>query len=313
MINALAKRYGRPRETFMATTGATAGLNLILSSLVGPGDHVLVEAPGFYLLEKLAKAAGATVSKLPRRAPSFDIDVGELSGLLRPDTKAVVITNLHNPTGAWLSHEQLTAVAQTAASVGAVLIVDEVYGDFAREVSKRSAADASDNVLAVSSLTKVFGLYTLKAGWITATPALLAKISANNIEVGYEIGKLSHMVAALVLEAFEPFEAHWKRVISANQAIINRHAARLTAAGLIEGAPPEYGCIYFPKIVGCEDSRPVARLLWREQKLLVAPGEYFNLPGHIRIGYGSADPSAIEDGMSRLSAGLARRAGKAYP
>jgi len=307
-LDALARRYDVPHDRLMLTTGATVGLGLALQALAGPGDHILVETPGFYLLRKLSAATGAEVSDLPRAAPAFAVDPDALDRLLRPNTKAVVLTNLHNPTGAYLEPAALQRLAKVAARVGAIVIVDEVYGDFARDAGATAAARLADNLVTVSSLTKVFGLFSLKAGWIAGAPEVLARIKATNPEAGYDISKLAHTVAALAMEEPEPFEANWKRILSANRPIVARHAERLLEAGLIEGAPPAHGCLYFPRLVGCDDSRPVCRALWRDDKVLVAPGEYFDMPGHIRVSYGLADSAVVETGMARLAAGLARRA-----
>ena len=57
----------------------------------------------------------------------------------------------------------------------------------------------------------------------------------------------------------------------------------MIADGLIEGAVPEFGCMYFPKVAGVDDTTGLARTLWQRHGLLVAPGEYFGLPGHIGI------------------------------
>lgn len=311
VIDALARRYGRPGDTFIATTGATVALGQALGTLAGPGDHILIETPGFYLLEKLSAATGAEVTKIARRAPDFAFDLSELKAALRPNTKALVITNLHNPTGAYLDPEALAALAAILDRVGGILVVDEVYGDFARDASPSSAASCGDNIVAASSLTKVFGLFSLKAGWMTAAPPLLARLRAGNPEGDYGISKLAHAVAAHVLEAPAPFEAHWRGILAANRPIVARHAEKMAAAGLIEGVAPAYGCVFFPRIVGCEDSRPVARALWRDHKVLVAPGEYFGQPGHIRVGFGLAQPEKIETGMARLAEGLAARAAAA--
>lgn len=304
MLEALVERYGRPSGSFIAASGATSAMGMALRSIAGPGDHVLIETPGFDLIERLSLETGAQVSAVRRRGPDFGIDLEDLRAALRPETKAFVITNLHNPSGAYLPPETLRQIAAELARVGAMLIVDEVYRDFARSESSASSADLADNIVAVSSLTKVFGLFTLKAGWLTAAPDLLEAIRQANPEGDYSVGKLSHAIAALVVERPAPYEAHWTRILHANRPIVAEHAARLLQAGLIEGAVPQYGCIYFPRIIGWEDTRPLARRLWREAGVLVAPGQYFGAPGHIRIGFGAADPARIEQGMSRLAEAL---------
>lgn len=302
-IEALARRYGLAPGHIVTTTGVTGGLALALKALVPPGDHVLVERPGFDILARLAADAGAQVEAFTRAAPDYRVDLDDLRRRLTPRTRVVMVTNLHNPTGAWLSPAEIRTIAAVADGVGAVLIVDEVYADLAEAEGAPPAAKLGPNILTASSLTKVFGLFALKFGWLTAAPPLLARLrqSAPDGDVG--VSKLSHAVAAHVLEHPAPFETHWRGLLAANRPIVRRRVDAMIAAGLVEGDLPPYGCMYFPRIPGVQDSRLLAQRLLDGFDVLVAPGEYFGAPGHIRIGFG-ADPEAVDRGLTRLQAGL---------
>jgi aspartate/methionine/tyrosine aminotransferase len=307
-IAAVAERYGIPDDQIIATTGATSAMVMALKTLVTPGDHVLVETPGFDLLPQIAREAGAVVEGLARRAPSFKIDLDDLRAMLRTGTKAVVITNLHNPSGALLDDAEIRAIAAVADGVGAVLIIDEVYADFARPPSPRrhggcTAAGLASNILVVSSLTKVFGLFALKFGWLSAGKVLMARIRLDSPDGDIGVSKLSHAVAAGVLEKTEVFDVHWMRLLHAARPIVTRHAKAMAADGLIQGDVPEFGCMYFPKVTGVADTRVLADRLWSGYGLLVAPGEYFDLPGHIRLGFGS-EVELLDVGLRRLHEAL---------
>jgi aspartate/methionine/tyrosine aminotransferase len=302
-VDALARRYDLSADQIITTTGATGALNMVLKALVAPGDHVLVERPGFDFLGRLARDAGAVVGNIERSAPVFRIDVDGLAAQLTPRTRVAIITNLHNPSGARLTPQEISAVAARLAQANVVLVVDEVYADFARDAGAPPAAQLADNVVTVSSLTKVLGLFALRFGWLAAHPDLLDRIKAKAPDGDLGVSKLSHAVAAHVLERPEPFEAHWRRAIEVNRPLVLQHAAALSAAGLIEGEPPQYGCMFFPRIVGADDTVALARQLHRRHGVLVAPGEYFGAPGRLRIGFG-ADPAAVETGLHRLAAGL---------
>jgi aspartate/methionine/tyrosine aminotransferase len=286
-LQALGSRYGLGQDQVLTTTGATGALILALKALISPGDHVLVEQPGFDLLARLA--------------PDFRIDLDDLASKLTPRTRAVLVTNLHNPSGARLAPDEIASVAALLAKSGAVLVVDEVYADFAPDAPP--AALLGPNIVTVSSLTKVFGLFALKFGWLAAQAELLERIKASAPDGDMGVSKLSHAVAAHVLEAPAPFEAHWQRALAATRPLVVRHAEAMRAAGLIEGEVPEFGCMYFPRVAGALDTLSLARRLYEDHRVLVAPGEFFGAPGHLRIGFG-ADATAIEAGLQRLAAGL---------
>ena len=72
------------------------------------------------------------------------------------------------------------------------------------------------------------------------------------------------------------------------------------------GEVPAFGCMWFPRVTGLEDTLSLARRLYQDHRVLVAPGEYFGAPGHLRIGFG-AEAGAIETGLQRLEAGLKSR------
>ncbi|MDE1150644.1 MAG: pyridoxal phosphate-dependent aminotransferase [Azospirillaceae bacterium] len=303
LVDALCARYGETPDRVMSTTGVTGGLQLILRALVRPGERVLIETPGFSLLPSLALEAGAVVDDLPRAAPDFGVDAAEVTARLKLDTRLVILTSPHNPTGAALNHATLKAVARAASAVGALVVVDEVYGDFARRPSAGVAAALAPNIVTLSSLTKVFGLFALKCGWIMADPAVLARIRAGQPEGDVGVSKLSHAVAAHVMEDADSYDRHWQTVMTATTPVLRSHAAAMRAEGLIDGDVPPAGCLYFPRIVGVADTKALTRHLWHRFNLLVAPGEYFGLAGHVRLGY-AGDADTLDRGLTRLHEGL---------
>ncbi|MBL8770442.1 MAG: pyridoxal phosphate-dependent aminotransferase [Phenylobacterium sp.] len=300
-IDAVARRYGLGPDQVLPTTGATGALALALRALVAKDDDVLVETPGFDLLARLAAEAGASVGFIRRGGPDYALDLDDLAARLTPRTRVVILTNLHNPSGAWMPPEAIAAAARLVETVGGVLIVDEVYADFAN--APPPAASLAANIVTVSSLTKVFGLFALKFGWMAADAGLLARIRCAAPDGDMGVSKLSHAVAAHVLERPAPFEAHWRGILQATRPVVAGHAAPLVAEGLLAGELPPHGCMYFPEVPGVSDTRALARRLLDDFDVLVAPGEYFGAPGHLRIGFGG-DPEAVDRGMSRLAAGL---------
>jgi aspartate/methionine/tyrosine aminotransferase len=303
-VAALARRYGLEPEQILTTTGATSALTLALKALVTLGDHVLVERPGFDLLARLATEAGARVDPLPRPAPNHWIDPEDLAKRLTPRTRAVMITNLHNPSGAWLPPDEVSRLAKVCDGVGAVLMVDEVYADFVGPTPQRPAARLGRNVLTASSLTKVFGLFALKFGWLAGDAALMSRIRRGVPDGDLGVSKLAHAVAAHVLETPEPYEAHWRAVLAAGRPVAARWMSALQGEGLLKGEVPLHGCMAFPEVPGARSTRDLTARLLDDFGVLVAPGEYFGSPGYVRVGFGgSADQ--LDQGFGRLRMGLA--------
>lgn len=303
VADAICARYGVKPQQVATTTGVTSALSIIARTLASPGDHILLENPGFDLLGSIARETGATVELMTRPAPAFKIDPDRLARQLTAKTRLVMVTNLHNPSGVHLMPDEIRAIAAAAARVDAVLVVDEVYADFMRPLFSAPAATLAPNIISTNSLTKVFGLHALKCGWMIATPQLLERIQNDSADGDLGISKLSHAVAAHVLEQAALFDTRRQKILAATRPVVQQHAQAMIGDGLIEGELPQFGCMYFPKVRGVDDTLALARTLWSRHNMLVAPGEYFGMAGHIRIGFGGDEPG-LDEGLARLHSAL---------
>jgi aspartate/methionine/tyrosine aminotransferase len=304
VLDALAARYQVPAKQILPTTGATSGLSIVYRAFLRPGDHLLVESPGFDLFADIGRSLGAEVDHFTRVAPDFFIDERALEARITPRTKLIVLSDLHNPSGMLLAPGVIGRIADMAARHGVHLVVDEVYGDYASLGHRLpTAALASPNVIAVNSLTKIYGLSTLRCGWLIATEELFQPIRSVSDHFEFGVSKLSHAVAALVLGAADRFGAYTKDVLDAARPIIARHHEVWCKAGLVEGVLPEFGCIYFPRIIGVGDTLRFSDWLADKYGVVVAPGEFFGLHGHIRLGF-AHEPGILEYGLARFSEGL---------
>ncbi len=302
-VAALAQRYSVSEDHIVCATGASSAFRMTLRALLSPGDHVLMERPGFDLLTNLTRRAGGRCSYFTRPAPDFELRPDDIAAEMRPDTRLIVLTHLHNPSGAAANPESLKTLAAAAQRQNALVIVDEVYADFTCDGVCRPAAALAGNIISVNSLTKVYGLHGLRFGWAIAAPDLAASIREANDGDESNLSKLSHAVAALVLEDLEPFEGHWRGVLAETRPVLLRHVEAMIADGLIEGAVPPVGCMYFPKICEVQHTAELAEWLWRTHDVLVAPGELFGLPGHVRIGFGD-NAEQLNGDLHRFAAGL---------
>jgi aspartate/methionine/tyrosine aminotransferase len=303
VARAIAERYSIDERQILCTTGATNAVSMVMRTRLRGGGHVVIEHPTFDLLSYIASETGAEVSYLPRRGEKFLPEPAELRTMLRSDTRVVLVSNLHNPTGTVLDADRMRSLAAEADAVGAILLVDEVYADFARDLYGGCAATLAPNIISVNSLTKVHGLFALRCGWVVADPLTVDHISEVNAQNEFGVSKLTHAVASFLLEDGEELDAHWRSVLNVNRPIIERHAKELADAGLISGTVPDFGCMFFPEVSGIGNTWNFASWLWRTHRLLVAPGELFGAAGHVRLGYGG-DPETLRTGLQRLAAAL---------
>lgn len=304
VIDYLAGRYNVEPAQILGTSGATSGLSLIYRTFTAPGDHVLVEAPGFDLFGDLAAERGVDWSTFQRRGDRFVIDLDEVAASVRANTKLIILSNIHNPSGMAIDHGDLVRLSTLVEERGILLVVDEVYGDYAsKEMRPVPACALSKSVLSVSSLSKIFGLGSLRCGWVVGDPAIVAAIRDLSQRTEFGVSSLAHAMSAYVFERYDEFQAYADAIIGPSRTIFDRWFAAAATEGLIRGALPDAGCIAFPLLPGIEDTEGFSNWLIRKNGVLVAPGTAFGAPSHIRIGFAHA-PEILEPGLAALSEGI---------
>ncbi|HET7698862.1 MAG TPA: aminotransferase class I/II-fold pyridoxal phosphate-dependent enzyme [Vicinamibacterales bacterium] len=300
LIDAIAARYGVDADR-VTTAGGTSGANfLVFAALLEPGDDVLVERPGYDPLLGAARMFGANTLRFDRAfADGYAVDPERVRAAMTPRTRLIVITNPHNPTGAAVEPSALDEVGRIAASAGAHVLVDEVYRDVTGDGGAPAAA-RGDVFITTNSLTKSYGLSSLRAGWTIATPALSYRLRRARDVVDGTGSIVAERLAVLAFEHLDALYLRARAILATNQALAN---AFLASHPELEWAPSA-GTIVFPRIAGVADARPFVDRVMREQRTALGPGAFFDAPAHFRLGYGG-EADRIREGLARVAAVLA--------
>ncbi len=116
----LARYTGVPQECVFAAAGTSFSNHMAMAATFDPGDEVLIEHPTYELLESTARYLGARIRRFERRLEDgFRIDPDEVERQVTPAIKLIILTNLHNPTGAYADEATIRAVGEIAKSRGA--------------------------------------------------------------------------------------------------------------------------------------------------------------------------------------------------
>jgi aspartate/methionine/tyrosine aminotransferase len=306
VVDQLKQRYAVGADSILCTTGATGALSLLYRAFLGADERVLIENPGFDLFAGFAEALHVGVDRFERDPHDFSLDPAKVAAAMHPRTRLVVVSNLHNPSGALIGDDVLAEVARIAARNGAQLVLDEVYRDHAGLARPMPVSLLGENVISISSLTKVYGLSTLRCGWLVADPAIVARVRALHDEFEFGVSKLAHAIAALVLEHPAPFDRFFADCLTAARPVVERHYREWLAEGLVEGPLPQFGCIWFPRLPGIRDTMEFATSAAERDGVFVPPGDFFGAPGHVRIGFGQ-EPARLEAALARLGVALRRQ------
>ncbi|MDR1131024.1 MAG: pyridoxal phosphate-dependent aminotransferase [Oscillospiraceae bacterium] len=276
------------------TAGAAGGLNVILKTLLNPGDEVAVIAP--YFLEYgsyIANYDGVTVV-VPPNPPDFRPDPAAVGRALTPKTKALILNSPNNPTGAVYSEKTLKGIAaaleEKAAEFGRpiYMISDEPYRELAYDGAEVPwLTSCYRNTIVCYSWSKSLSLPGERIGYIAVSPEadesaliLEAAVIANRVLGFVNAPSLIQRVVMRCLDESADLSAY-------------DHNRRLLYDGLkdagFECTYPE-GAFYLWVKTPCDDQRFCE--MAKKHNILVVPGSAFACPGYIRIAY-CVDPGTI--------------------
>ncbi|MGB8659564.1 MAG: pyridoxal phosphate-dependent aminotransferase [Candidatus Acidiferrum sp.] len=304
----LARHNGVSEECVVAATGTSMANHLAMAAVLDPGNEVLIEQPVYGPLLDVAEYLGARVNRFSRRFETgFTLEPAEIERAITGETRLIVLTNLHNPSGTLTTAATLRAIGEMAHSAGAHVLVDEVYLEMLFDRSApfcfpigESIASAGDNPFIVtSSLTKVYGLSGLRCGWVLASPALAKRMWLLNDLFGAVAAHPAERMSVMAFDHFEPFRARARSLLSVNRAVIDSF---LDSRSDLECFRPFAGTVVFPRLTHGEPEK-FFELLREKYETTVVPGRFFEMPRHFRIGMGG-DTAGLGAGLERLSSAL---------
>ena len=298
--DALARHTGAPADCIVAATGTSMGNHLVMAALLEPGDEVLIEHPAYEPLVAVAEYMGADVKRFARRfEDNFSVDLGEIERAASPRTRLIVLTNLHNPSGALAAEDALARVGELALSLGARVLVDEVYLEALFERAPRTAFELGSQFVVTNSLTKVYGLSGLRCGWVLAEPELAARLWRLNDLFGVIPAHAAERLSVVALENLPRIAERSRALLEENRRLLNSF---LFTRDDLEYYAHEFGTVSFPRLRH-GTARELCALLAEKYETAVVPGDFFGMPEHIRVGVGG-ETDTLRGGLERLGAAL---------
>ena len=161
-------------DNILITSGASEGADLVLTALVNPGDEVLLPAPSYPIYPAILSKLDATTRYYHlNHETNWQPSPDEVSSLINERTRAIVLINPSNPTGAITRDETTKSLLEIAARHNLLVISDEVYRDLCFKQAPTSAsvlaADSGAPVVVLESLSKTHMLAGWRVGWMRFT------------------------------------------------------------------------------------------------------------------------------------------------
>ena len=299
----IAKKNQVSPDCVVAAAGASMANHLAMAATFDPGDDVLIEDPTYELLTSTARYLGAAIRKFPRRFDQdFRLDPEIVAKHITPRTKLIILTNLHNPSSAFTDETTLATVGEVARSVGARVLVDEVYVETLFDRPVRSAFHLDDTFVVTNSLTKAYGLSGLRCGWVLAQPDLARRMWRINDLYGATPVHPAELLSVIAFDHLDQIAARAGALLEANRRNLNN---LLDSSPGIECFRPEFGTVVFPRLRNGQVDEFFERLK-RNYDTSFVPGRFFDMPEHFRIGIGG-DEEMTAEGLRRLRQGLEKQ------
>jgi len=297
----LAKRYGVPRANVLVCSGATMGIFLACAAVIQPGEQVILESPNYEPLYRAAAQRGADVKMLERRFErGFQVEMEELEREVGRATRAILLTNLHNPSGVATSPEKMMSIGQIARDYGATVIVSEVYLDNALTPDARPAATYGPNMVSIGSLSKVYGLGGLRVGWLVGPEPVIRKARVALDYIECDLSVPSETIALAALKKAPELVERCRQIARRNFAAVEEWVGKRDDVTWVK---PDGGTVCMIKLPAGMEGQELSNLLREKYSTLVVPGEFFWIRGFVRVSCGM-DEEILRQGLKNLGKGI---------
>jgi DNA-binding transcriptional MocR family regulator len=290
----------------VTTFGASQAFDLLARIMLAPGDTVLVEDPGYFVLFEQLRAHHVKLVPVPRLPNGPDIEVLEAACRSHRPRAFFTQSVLHNPTGSNTDPAICHRLLTLAETYGFALIEDDVYGDLYEGACVRLAQiDGLRHVIYIGSFTKLVGP-SLRLGYVAADIGVIGQLVERKV---LSVLSGSALVESLVNEALDSgrFLRHTEAV-RARLARLRRDArSALESAGVEFDDPAGEGIFLWGRMPAALDLDALVRRA-RERSILLAKGTLFSPTGaaNQRLRFNAACSAAPE--LTRFLADAVRAA-----
>ena len=301
---------GATAKNVLVTVGAAQANSLVCSTLLNPGDEVVVVSPGYRQVWGLAASAGCVAKELALRPErGWRAEMDELDALVNERTKLVAVVNPNNPTGSIFTPAEMVRIVAACARVGAWLHADEVYvGTEHGDVPETATFwGLYDRLICTSSLSKAYALAGLRIGWAIADEETIEALWRR-----HEYAVIAAAAPSMTMAEFavEPAKRRWlltrqKELTKCGWDVMNEWIAG--QGGLFSVARSAATAIAFVRYHLPVPSFELAERIRTETRLLVAPGALLGAEHHLRITLGY-EAAKLRKALDRVGATAAKLA-----
>ncbi|MFQ6038095.1 MAG: pyridoxal phosphate-dependent aminotransferase, partial [Candidatus Aminicenantales bacterium] len=306
------------KEEIIVSTGAKSSLYHLIQALINEGDEVIIPSPYWVTYpHAVSLADGKSVIVPTREENGFLLTPEDLRSAITPATKALILNNPSNPTGAAYPRHALEALAEVVADEDIFVIADEiyeklVYDDFRFHSFASLGEDIQKKTIVINGVSKAYSMTGWRIGFAAGPADLIsamAKIQSHTTSNPCSISQKAS------LEALQGPQHEVSRMISEFQRRRNYVIMRLKSLPDVSFRTPQGAFYVFPNVsatytkefntMPIRNSYGLAYYLLKEARVAVVPGDAFGADDYIRISYASSMEN-LEKGMDRMIEAFSR-------
>lgn len=287
-------------ENITITHGAINANELVLMSLLEPGDHIISLFPTYQQMYDFPSSIGCEVSLVYLKEENNWLpDINDFRSCMKKNTKMICLNSPNNPTGTTIPKAMMKDIIDLARENNCYILCDEIYRGIDIETYQLypSWSDCYDKAIVTQSLSKVFSFAGLRLGWIKGPKDIIDLI---NYRRDYHIissGPLDDYLGSIVLENKDAILKRSLSICQRNKEILKQWLAQ---EPLVSCVIPSHGTVCFlhyhvdmPSTVFCEK-------LQKETGVFFVPGSAFDIEYHLRFGF-TQDEKIMKDGLMTFS------------
>ena len=285
-------------DNILIMGGAIESNFCTLYSLVEPGDTVVSVFPTYQQLHSVPLGFGAEVKRLYLRPENQWLpDVGELNQLVDGKTRMIVLNNPNNPTGSLMDEKLLRSICEVAEDADTYVLCDEAYrGLYIHDESVPSIVDICEKGIATGSFSKPISLTGLRLGWIASNSEVIHECMRHRDYTTISKGLIDEELGVLAIQNIDKIIERNIPLVRENHRLIDDW---IKEEPLISWIPPRAGSVGFMKHSLNITAEEICKQLIKEKSTFMVPGDSFEMPQYLRIGYGN-NIEVLREGLSRF-------------
>ncbi|SFV36772.1 histidinol-phosphate transaminase [Hyphomicrobium facile] len=296
---AIARRYGLDARRIVCGSGSDELLGLLARGYLGPGDEAIYTAHGFLVYRIAILTNGATPVVAPERGLKTDVDA--ILAAVTPRTRVVFIANPNNPTGTYISIEEVRRL-RAGLRGDILLVLDAAYSEYVSKNDYEAGLElvaTTSNTVMTRTFSKIYGLAALRIGWAYCPPEIADVL--NRIRGPFNLSAPAIASGAAAIEDI----AHLERAKLHNDKWLPWVESELKKLGLVvTPSVANFVLFHFDGVKGKTASE--ADEFLKSQGIILRKVGAYGFPNALRMTIGSeSDNKRVIDALARYLKGAA--------